>query len=89
MPGARGGGGGGGGGGRPQGQAVRGPGPGRVRAPHRRRRRGRSGDHVVQTGIPGLDRSEAVEIHKGETRHSHNNPQLWMGQQPPGQLPGS
>ncbi|XP_073660037.1 MAP6 domain-containing protein 1 isoform X1 [Tursiops truncatus] len=42
----------------------------------------------LQTGIPGLDWSEAIEIHKGETRHSHHNPQLWMGQQPRGWLPG-
>ncbi|KAB0390167.1 hypothetical protein E2I00_012578, partial [Balaenoptera physalus] len=41
----------------------------------------------LQTGIPGLDWSEAIEIHKGETRRSHHNPQLWMGQQPQGWLP--
>lgn len=35
-----------------------------------------------------MDWSEAIEIHKGETRHSHHNPQLWMGQQPRGWLPG-
>lgn len=29
---------------------------------------------LFQTGIPGLDWSEAIKIHKGETRQSHHNP---------------
>ncbi|XP_057356456.1 MAP6 domain-containing protein 1 isoform X1 [Manis pentadactyla] len=74
--------------GQPQGQAPRVPWPGHLRASHRRRGRGCSGDHVVQTGIPGLDWGEAAKIYKGETRHSHHHPQLWMGPQPWGQLPG-
>lgn len=43
---------------------------------------------LFQTGIPGLDWSETVQIHKGETHHSHHNPQLQMGRQPWGWLPG-
>ncbi|GAB5576625.1 MAP6 domain-containing protein 1 [Prionailurus iriomotensis] len=40
-----------------------------------------------QTGIPGLDWSEAIEIHKGKTCHGPHNPQLRLGRQPWGQLP--
>ncbi|KAK1344096.1 hypothetical protein QTO34_014655 [Cnephaeus nilssonii] len=35
------------------------------------------------TGIPALDGSQAVTIHKGETDHGDHNPQLGMGR-PPG-----
>lgn len=43
---------------------------------------------LFQTGVPGLDRSEAIKIRKGKTHHSHHNSQLRMGRQPWGQLPG-
>ena len=43
---------------------------------------------LFQTGIPGLDWSEAIKIHESEARQSHHNPQLWMGRQPQGQFPG-
>lgn len=43
---------------------------------------------LLQTGVPGLDRSEAIKIRKGKTHHSHHNSQLRMGRQPWGQLPG-
>lgn len=43
---------------------------------------------LFQTGIPGLDWSQAIKIHKGKTHHSYHNPQLQMERKPWGQLPG-
>lgn len=43
---------------------------------------------LLQTGIPSLDWSEALKIHKGQSSQSHYNSQLQMGPQPWGQLPG-
>ncbi|KAL6082032.1 hypothetical protein STEG23_029417 [Scotinomys teguina] len=37
---------------------------------------------LARAGIPSVDRSEALKIHKGKVCQSHHNSQLWMGPQP-------
>lgn len=43
---------------------------------------------LLQAGIPSVDWSEALKIHKSKICQSHHNSQLWVGPQPWGQLPG-
>lgn len=49
---------------------------------------GYCGNCLLQAGIPSLDWSEALKIHKGQIGQSHHNAQLWMGPQSWGQVPG-